>query len=44
MVGTISVTILRIIWLHLDMFTMTDEFTLHQFGAVCGKQHFRTQV
>ena len=44
MVGITSVTILRIIQLHLDVVTMTDEFTLYQFGAVCGERHFRTQV
>ena len=40
MAGTTSVTILRISWLHLDMFTTTDKFTLHQFGAVYGNDIF----
>ena len=44
MAGITSVTILRIIQLHLDVVTTIDEFTLYQFGAVCGEQYFRTQV
>ena len=27
-------------WLHLDAFTSTDEFALHQFGTVCGEDIF----
>ena len=44
MVDTTLVTNLRIIQLHLDVFTTTDKFTLHQFGVVRGEPHFRTQV
>ena len=40
MAGTTPVAILRIIRLHLDVFTTIDEFTLHQFGAVCGDDIF----
>ena len=40
MVDTTLVTNLRIIQLHLDVFTTTDEFTLRQFGAVCGDDIF----
>ena len=34
--GTTPVTILRIIQLHLDVFTTTDKFTLHQIS--CSKE------
>ena len=27
-------------WLHLDAFTSTNEFALHQFGAICGDDIF----
>ena len=30
--------------LHLDEFTTIVEFVLHQFGVVCGEQHFHIQI
>ncbi|KAM3759330.1 hypothetical protein ACB098_01G112400 [Castanea mollissima] len=39
-----SVTTQANLWSLLDDLTTTNESMIHQFGAVCGERHFRTQV